>query len=259
MVATVYSYKESTDVANALAKHVLKYQSKALETSDKFKIAVSGGSLGKALKKALIDNQEAYKQVKWDKWEVYFSDERIVPLKHEDSNAGLFISLVIDQLPSDITKPKVITIDESLVTGKDGLIEGGDVSKDIAIAEDYESKLPADKKIDLVLLGCGPDGHTCSLFPGHELLKERSKLITFIQDSPKPPPRRITFTFPLLEKAGGLAFVAEGAGKASILKEIFNNPDSKLPSQLVNQIDSEVAWFVNNDAINGVDIIPSKY
>lgn len=51
MVATVYSYKESVDVAGALAQHVLKLQDKAIEQNGSFKIAVSGGSLGKVLKK----------------------------------------------------------------------------------------------------------------------------------------------------------------------------------------------------------------
>lgn len=259
MSSTVYAYEDSNDVANALAKHVLKIQDQSIEQSGKFKIAVSGGSLGKVLKKALIDNKEVSSQVKWDKWEVYFSDERLVPINHEDSNCGLFISSVIDHLPSDVTKPKIISIDESLLTGKDGQVEGSELEKDIVITEDYESKLPEDKVIDLILLGCGPDGHTCSLFPGHELLNENSKLIAHIKDSPKPPPRRITFTFPLLKKGKSIAFVAEGAGKAPILKEIFNDPSSKLPSKLVNELDVETCWFVNDAAVNGVDVIASKY
>lgn len=258
MVATVYSYKESVDVAGALAQHVLKLQDKAIEQNGSFKIAVSGGSLGKVLKKALIDDEQVTNKVQWTKWEVYFSDERLVPIAHEDSNCGLFIKLVTSFLPKD-SQPKIVSIDESLLTGQDGQLECSEESKDLEIAKDYEKKLPNDQKMDLILLGCGPDGHTCSLFPGHELLNERSKSIAYIKDSPKPPPRRITFTFPLLEKATSLAFVAEGAGKAPILKEIFNDSQSKLPSKLVNDLNLSVSWFVNDDAINGVDILPSKY
>ncbi|ODV80105.1 6-phosphogluconolactonase-like protein [Suhomyces tanzawaensis NRRL Y-17324] len=257
---SVYAYSESTDVANSVGSHVLALQNASLKRGSTFKIALSGGSLGKVLKKALIDNPEIAQQVKWDQWEVYFSDERLVPLDHPDSNYGLFNELVLANLPAGTPKPKVNTINTDLLTGQDGQVSGADAAKDAEIAKDYEAKLPKDVKLDLVLLGCGPDGHTCSLFPGHQLLNERNQLIAYISDSPKPPPRRITFTFPVLEKATSIAFVAEGAGKAAILKDIFNDPSSKLPSKLVNQIKGvDVAWFVDTSAIEGVDIVPSKY
>lgn len=260
MSPTVYSQAESAEVANSVGKYVLNLQNKALKETDTFTIALSGGSLGKVLKKALIDNQEIAPQIKWSKWQVYFSDERIVPLAHEDSNYGLFNEMVLKNLKGD-DKPTVYTIDESLISGKDGQVEGADEAKDNQIAEKYESQLSQKKNFDLILLGCGPDGHTCSLFPGHALLSERSKKIAYIKNSPKPPPRRITFTFPVLEAAKSIAFVAEGAGKAPILKEIFGDKESKLPSKLVNDLQSgvEVAWFVDDSAITGVDVLASKY
>lgn len=254
----VYSYAESVEVANAVGRLILKLQAQALEKSSSFNIALSGGSLGKVLKKALIDNPEIAAQVQWLKWQVYFSDERLVPLDHEDSNFGLFNSLVLQSLPAGTPKPTVHTIDAELLTGKDGQASGADEAKDEEIAAKYASILP--QKFDLILLGCGPDGHTCSLFPGHPLLKERSKQIAAISDSPKPPPRRITFTFPVLEAAGTIAFVAEGAGKAETLKQIFGVPSSELPSKLVNDLPGvDVSWFVDDGAVNGVDVITSKY
>lgn len=259
MVANVYAYDDSTDVAGSLAKHILRIERSSIEKFGSFKIAVSGGSLGKVLKTALIDNKDVLNQVQWDKWTVYFSDERLVPFNHEDSNCGLFIALVIDHLPDNIPKPKIVGIDETLLSGENGLRQGSNENQDIKIAQTYESNLPKDKKLDLVLLGCGPDGHTCSLFPGHELLNEKSKFIAYIKDSPKPPSRRITFTLPLLELASSIAFVAEGESKAPILKEIFNDKASKLPAKLVNDLSIEVNWFVNTPAVKGVDLIVSKY
>ncbi|KAI5954452.1 SOL3 [Candida jiufengensis] len=254
MTAKVFAYTESIDVANAVGQYILKQQDKAFNNGeDKFKIAMSGGSLGKVLKKSLIENSEIAPKIKWDKWEVYFSDERIVPLDHEDSNYGLFNEMVLKNLPSSTPKPKVFTIDEKLVTGKDGQVEGADIQKDKDIAKQYENVLP--KQFDVILLGCGPDGHTCSLFPDHHLLNERTELVSYINDSPKPPPRRITITFPVLENAKSIAFVAEGSGKAPILKQIFNDPNSRLPSKLVNEIKSgvEINWFVDSSAVDGVD------
>lgn len=247
----------SNEVANAVGKYILKLQNDSIAKNGSFKIAVSGGSLGKVLKKALIDNSEIAPDIKWNKWQVYFSDERLVPLNHADSNYGLFNELVLAHLPLG-QKPTVHTIDESLLTGEDGLVSSSvDTLKDLAIAKTYQLILPS--KIDVILLGCGPDGHTCSLFPGHKLLNERTDLIAYISDSPKPPPRRITFTFPVLENATAIAFVAEGAGKATIMKEIFNDPKSQLPSKLVNDISTGVTvdWFVDESAVVGVNV--AKY
>lgn len=256
-MVSIYSNKDSADVAKSVGLHVVKAQNEALKNSKTFKIAVSGGSLGKVLKAALIDNKELASQVQWDKWEVFFSDERLVPLDHADSNYGLFAEMVLNNLTGP--KPTVHTIDESLLTGKDGQIEGSDQAKDAEIAKSYAKLLPTDLKLDLILLGCGPDGHTCSLFPGHPLLTEKSEHISLIRDSPKPPPRRITFTFPVLENAGAIAFVAEGEGKAPVIDEIFNKKDSKLPCKYVNELDVPVSWFVNDAAVSGIDVIVSKY
>lgn len=260
MTATIYSEKDSADVANAVGQYVLKAQTDALKASDLFKIALSGGSLGKVLKKALIDNSDIAPHIKWDKWDVYFSDERIVPLDHEDSNYGLFNDMVLKNLPEKSPQPEVHTIDASLITGKDGQIEGSDPAKDLEIAREYALQLPEDLKFDLILLGCGPDGHTCSLFPRHNLLCERTETISFIANSPKPPPRRITFTFPVLEKATNIAFVAEGAGKAAILKEIFTDATTSLPCARVNKLPHpQTVWFTDKSAVEGVNVDTKHY
>ncbi|KAG7706392.1 hypothetical protein KL914_003287 [Ogataea haglerorum] len=249
-MVNVHSYADSQDVADAVARYVIQHQNAALEKGNTFKIAISGGSLGKVLNKGLIANKENFANVKWSNWEVYFSDERLVPLNHEDSNYGLFNEMVLNSLrDNSVDLPKVITIEESLLTP--------DGSADDKIASDYEAKLP--ESLDLILLGCGPDGHTCSLFPGHKLLTENRRRIAYLQDSPKPPPRRVTFTFPVLFNSKNIAFVAEGAGKAAVLSRIFDEKDSGLPCELVNKGPVPVTWFVNDPAIQGVPVTATKY
>lgn len=69
----------------------------------------------------------------------------------------------------------------------------------------------------------GPDGHTCSLFPNHKLLQNNTEIISYIDDSPKPPPKRITMTYKLINNAKNCMFAISGSGKADMIKVIIFN------------------------------------
>lgn len=89
--------------------------------------------------------------------------------------------------------------------------------------------LGAPPRLDMALLGVGPDGHVCSLFPGHPLLDERVRLVAAIDDAPKPPPRRMTLTLPMLWSAELLVVAALGSAKAEVLREALEDSASALP------------------------------
>lgn len=244
----VYAYKESSDVADSVADFIIKLQNEALTSAKYFNVAVSGGSLVKVLRTGLLKRND---EVKWSNWRIFFADERIVPLDHEDSNFGLLKKELLDHLDTSKSTrfPTVVALDDTIPF---------DASHEL-FAQAYQRSLVQNlgesPKLDLILLGCGPDGHTCSLFPGHKLLDEHKKLVASLDDSPKPPPKRITLTFPVLKLADHIAFVAEGAGKAPVLKEIFETPEKGLPCALVNQsAKNPTKWFVNTPAIEGVDV-----
>jgi 6-phosphogluconolactonase len=181
---------------------------------------------------------------------LWFADERIVPLTDVDSNYGGLKKQLLDHLDSaKHGTPEVNHLDDAIPFDADSDLFASSYEKVLV------KSLGSEPSLDLVLLGCGPDGHTCSLFPGHKLLQEESRFVDSLDDSPKPPPRRITLTKPSLRLAQNIAFVAEGAGKAPVLREIFETPQKGLPSSQVNELARKpVHWFVNLAAIDGVRV-----
>ena len=257
-IPLLYSFPDKDALAENLFTYIKQAQTDALAKHPKFKVAVSGGSLPSILAAALLSDA-AKDSIEWDNWEVFFADERAVPLDHEDSNYALLKSELLDKLPEDGPKPTVFPINPEFIK-EDGET---DVQE---LADEYEKALVASfaardtvriPVFDLMLLGCGPDGHTCSLFPGHELLREDIAWCAPIEDSPKPPSKRITLTLPVLTHAHKLCFVATGEGKKEVLKTIFesDHPEElSLPCSIVNHGAGEkVSWFVDDAAVEGVN------
>lgn len=123
-------------------------------------------------------------------------------------------------------------------------------------ARDYEEKIRNDFKargeifrqgtrpaFDLILLGLGEDGHTASLFPGDEALREKTKWVTVSRrETPEP---RITLTLPLINEARHIVFFVCGEKKRKILGEILSGPGPGFhPAGLVRPVSGALHWFI---------------
>ncbi|THU72616.1 hypothetical protein C4D60_Mb04t14080 [Musa balbisiana] len=114
-------------------------------------------------------------------------------------------------------------------------------------------------KFDLILLGMGPDGHVASLFPHHPALELKEEWVTYITDSPKPPPERITFTLPVINSASNVAMVAVGEEKAMAVHLATagaseNFDASSLPARMVQPTDGKLVWFLDSTAASVLDV-----
>ncbi|EJT99055.1 6-phosphogluconolactonase [Dacryopinax primogenitus] len=202
-------------------------------------MAVSGGSLAKQLH-GLLGN----KVVRWDKWHVFFVDERVVPLDNEDSNYHLIQTELLSKVP--IPSQNVHPIDADLLDDLDELCDSYEKELITEFANRETARFPV---FDLILLGMGPDGHTASLFPNHELLTESDRWVAWIDDSPKDPPARITFTYPVINHAHKCAFVATGVEKQEMLHVTLDQPEQGLPSSRVRPVQPGLLyWFVDDAA-----------
>jgi 6-phosphogluconolactonase len=246
----LHAFPSVDALAPALRSYILQSQNAGLARHGVFKVAVSGGSLPKTLAAALLaPSSGPDDKFDFSKWEIFFADERAVPLDHADSNYALLKAELLDKIPEEAGKPTVHTIDTKHL---DDVQEMADQYEQVLVnsfASRDSVRLPI---FDLLLLGCGPDGHTCSLFPGHALLRETDAWVAPIEDSPKPPPKRITLTLPVVTHAVRVAFVATGGGKKDVMKQIFDSNDL-LPCALVNEgAGDRCSWFVDEPAVEGV-------
>ncbi|KAF2275026.1 nagb/rpia/CoA transferase-like protein [Westerdykella ornata] len=251
----LYAFEGADDLASNLRAYVIDAQNSAVDRHGVFRVAVSGGSLPKILAKALLEVKDDRK-VNFDKWEVFFADERAVPLDHEDSNYRLVKEEILDKIPAELGKPTVYPIDVKYLDDIQEMADQYEQTLVGVFAARDSVKLPM---FDLLLLGCGPDGHTCSLFPGSPLLRETDAWVLPISDSPKPPPKRITLSLPVASHGIKIAFVATGAGKKDVMKQIFDTEEGRqLPCGLINTYAQDrVSWFVDFPAIEGVSF-PSR-
>ncbi|KAI8820197.1 uncharacterized protein EV422DRAFT_620588 [Fimicolochytrium jonesii] len=235
----IYTFP-STDAISSALDHFLTHESaKAIAHRGKFTISLSGGSLPKVLGAEI----KANKYIDWSKWHVFFADERCVPLDHEDSNYLLAKENLLDHVP--IPKDQVYTIDPKLV--KDPEAAAKAYQKVLAAVFGSETDIPS---LDVNLLGLGPDGHCCSLFPGHPLLGVTDRWVAAIHDSPKPPKERITLTFPVVNEARINLFVANGEGKAEVLHKVLDKKED-LPSGRVTGKE-RLIWFLDASAAKHV-------
>ncbi|KAI7832894.1 hypothetical protein BX661DRAFT_178745 [Kickxella alabastrina] len=246
----VFSFPTPDKVSLALDQFLTQASSEAIAQAGKFTIAFSGGSLPTSVAKYLKDNQT----IDFSKWYVFWADERCVDYDSADSNYKLVKEELLDKLSNKIPAAQIIPISESLVNDSE------------AAAADYQEQLVSvfgDQKtpvFDCILLGIGPDGHTCSLFPGFPQLNEKSKWVVHIDDSPKPPSSRITLTYPVVNNAKKVVFVVTGAGKSQTIKQIVDDKDDSKPATRVALPKGTVYWFVDDAAAQDLSVVkPSEF
>ena len=191
------------------------------------RIALTGGTIA----------VEAYERVQaeaadWSNVELWFGDERFVPEGHADRN---------DQQARDAFLDRVGATGVHAVAGNDCSLSAAEA------ADQYAETLP--DSFDLVLLGIGPDGHVASLFPHHPALQETERGCVELFDSPKPPPVRISMTFPVLNRGAEVWFLASGESKADAVARALADDGTvdETPARGVRGRD-QTLWLLDADA-----------
>ena len=217
-------------VADA-AGFILKQAHKALGERNEFRIALSGGNTPRPVYARLA---AIARDVPWDSVRITFSDERCVPPDDQQSNFRMAWETLL--APAAVPEKSILRM-------------RGEIDPQIA-AQEYQDSLDliasqCGERIythDLILLGLGDDGHTASLFPGTAALDERTRRVVanFV---PKLGAWRLTFTFPLINRARHILFLVGAAKDPGLIQRVLEG-DRQLPAARVDPSAGEVTWMI---------------
>jgi 6-phosphogluconolactonase len=170
-------------------------------------IVLTGGGNGIGLLRYLGTQRQ---QIDWSRVHLFWGDERYVPEDDDERNDKQAQEALLDHI--DIPSSHVHAMPAS----------DGEFGNDLAAAAlAYEQLLAANAdagqpvpNFDVHLLGMGPEGHINSLFPDTPAVRETTRMVVAVEDSPKPPPQRITLTLPAIQRSREVWLMVSGAAKA---------------------------------------------
>jgi 6-phosphogluconolactonase len=205
---------DSTDFARAAARRLALEIRRVLESQERCSLALAGGSTPRPVYEQLA--AESAGGNPWSRIDVYFGDERCVPPDDPASNYRMVRESLLERVPLD--------------RGRVHRMEGERPDHDAA-ALAYEKLLP--RRLDLLILGLGADGHTASLFPEAPSLAETRRRVLAVR-GPGPLVDRLTITSPVILEARLTVGLVAGADKAEALARVVAGPyePRRTPGQL---------------------------
>ncbi|KAA0023556.1 6-phosphogluconolactonase [Antrihabitans cavernicola] len=208
-------------------------------------VVLTGGGTGIGLLKKLRSESG---DIDWSKLDIYWGDERFVPADDSERNELQARDALLDHVAVDPTRVFPMA-------ASDGEF-GNDPN---AAATAYAATLAANAggtgvpAFDIHLLGMGGEGHMNSLFPHTDAVREKQDFVVAVQDSPKPPPVRVTLTLPAVQAAKQVWLVVSGAEKADAVAAAVGGADpDDVPSAGAHGTDATV-WLLDEAAASKLD------
>ncbi len=177
-------------------------------------LGLTGGSVGIATLQALADSP-ARDAVDWGRLDLWWGDERFLPSGHADRNETQARAALLDSVPLDPKRVHPMPPSDGPY-GDDPEAAAAAYADELAAAARPEDHGPVPS-FDVLLLGVGPDGHVASLFPELPAVYDERPVVA-VRGSPKPPPVRLSLTFPSISAAHEVWLVAAGEEKAAAVR-----------------------------------------
>jgi 6-phosphogluconolactonase len=228
---SVLQHRDSDQLAAALAARLVTVLIDAQAEGRVPSVVLTGGTVARAVHRAVRDSP-ARDAVDWSRVDLWWGDERFVPAGDPERNETQAREDLLDAV--SVSPDRVHPMPAS-----DGEF-GDDVD---AAAQAYADLLGASaESFDLLMLGMGPDGHVASLFPGHPGLADGRSALP-VRNSPKPPPVRISMSFPALARARQTWFLVTGEAKVDAVRQALSGAQD-IPAARVRGRDRTI-WFLD--------------
>ncbi|MES9899142.1 MAG: 6-phosphogluconolactonase [Sedimenticola sp.] len=215
--------ESAEDIARTAAERVSRIAQHAITERGCFSLVLAGGSTP-----AAAYAQLATIKADWQRWHIYFGDERCLPTDHPERNSRMAAETLLSKVP--IPADQIHPIPAEL-----GAERG---------AELYSKTIHSALPFDLVLLGIGEDGHTASLFPDHE--ESAATPVIAVHQAPKPPADRISLSSTTLGNCRQLIYLVSGTGKQTAVHRWMEG-DPLPVSRIQSMGESEV--LIDRDAM----------
>ena len=204
-------------VAREAARFLIDAARRAIAARGRFSLALSGGSTPWRMLEGLEPGD-----LDWERVEVFQVDERVAPAGSEERNLTHIEASLAGRVPLPARQVHAMPVNDP------------DLER---AARDYAARLSAltgePAALDLVHLGLGADGHTASLVPGDGVL-ERHDTEVAMTTAPYQGRRRMTLTYPVLDRARVLLWLIAGADKADMLRRLHEG-DPGIPAGRVSR------------------------
>ena len=194
MSTLVEKYADTDALIAAAGDRLVGAITDAIDTRGRALIVLTGGGTGIGLLKRVREQAD---KIDWARVHLYFGDERFVPFDDDERNEKQAREALIDHVG-------IPAANVHAMPASDG--EYGDDLDAAALAHEQMLAANADDgepapDFDVHLVGMGGEGHINSLFPHTPAVRETTRLVVGVTDSPKPPPRRITLTLPAVQRS----------------------------------------------------------
>jgi 6-phosphogluconolactonase len=250
----VQRYPNLEALSQAAAEFTCRLAEECVERRGTFTLALSGGNTPRPVYEALAWPPFDIR-MPWRDIHLFWGDERCVPSDHPDSNFAMAFRSLISKVP--VPSQNVHRISAELSP------EEAAETYEKVLGEFFRSFVKTERhspvsrggepflSFDLILLGVGKDGHTASLFPGHQALEERKRWVAVVRGPyGSPPVPRITLTLPVINRAECVLFMVSGPGKEEVIRSILEDSDPATRSYPAARVSPEgrVVWLIDEGA-----------